>query len=266
MDYTQPDPPASGEQPDSGAAPPYQPETGQGQPPAQQPYQPAGGYQGAPPPPPAKKGFNWLACCGISCAVLLIVGGLVGFCSYRMFQPFFSLGIEMAAMSTRVQETDLATIKAGAVAVTAAELAADPSLYKAQWLELEGEIATSSAFSGSSFSLGDFSSEDSTNYELVGNIVLMDVTGAPAVGTAGDEIVAYGQCFTWDLMEMEKMPFFGKALVEEIKNDPNMQGQTAYVMFMAKDVSLAGPTAYDGIDSSGAEEEGGQNGASGWQK
>jgi hypothetical protein len=67
-------------------------------------------------------------------------------------------------------------------------------------------------------------------------------------------------------MEMEKMPFFGKALVEEIKNDPNMQGQTAFVMFMAKDVSLAGPKSYGAMDSGDAAEDDGQNGASGWQK
>jgi len=230
----------------------------------QQAYQPAGGYQ-APPPPPAKKGgFNWLACCGITCLVLLIIGGLMAFCTYRMAAPFMSMGIQMGTISETVSNTDIQTIKAGAVEVDVDALNAGAKSFEGQWLKLTGEITHSGDMS-SSFSSGDFDTKDMTSYMLGTNIVVMDVSNAPTVGGMGDTIVAYGKCYSWDLMELEKMPFIGSMLVEQIKSSPEFQGNTSMVFFMAKEVSRVGvaDAADEGED---AEQPETGEGASGWMK
>jgi len=238
MDYTQPDQPTADEQPSSTSAPGSPPTRGAGQAPEQVPYQPQGGYL-PPPPPPPRKGFNWLACCGITCVVLLIVGGLVGYCGYRVFQPFFSMGMQLQQLFADVQQTDILTIKSAAMPVDTSLLTSSPATYEGQWLELEGQIVNTNAFGGSSFSSGNVNTQQTTNYMLEENVILMDITQSPAVGGPGDSILAYGQIYSWDLMEMEKMPFIGKAITEEMKKDPSLQGNTQVVFFVAKEVTLA---------------------------
>lgn len=227
MDSTSQDPQGGAQQP-----PPQPYQSGQQQ------YTPSGGY--APPPPPQKKGFNWLACCGITCLVLVIIFGAMGYCGYRMMAPVLNMGLQMESISQNVKATDAATIKAGAIPVTPEQLTSDVDSYQGQWLRLEGELALADALSSSSFSTGDFSTEDSTNYPMPGNVLVMDVTGAPAVGGAGDTIVAYGQCYGWDLQELEKIPFVGKIIVDEMKNDPNLGGNTQMIFFLAKEVERVG--------------------------
>lgn len=254
MDYTQPEPPAGPEPPGSGPpqAPPQPPAGG---PPQQQaPYQYAGGYPSqAPPPPPAKKGFNWLACCGITCAVLLIVGGLVGFCSYRMFKPFITMGVQLEKVFTDVQGTDIQSIKSAALAVDPDTLTNDPEIYKNQWLELSGTIDSANSFSGTGFPSGAAGSHPSTNYTLKGGLLLMDVTNSPAVGGPGDDIVAYGKIYSWDFKELGKTPFIGKAFVEEMEKEPDLKGQTQFIFFVAKEVSLAPPPPSETDESAPAD-------------
>ncbi|MBN2081739.1 hypothetical protein JW859_05955 [bacterium] len=230
----------------------------------QQAYQPAGGYQ-APPPPPAKKGgFNWLACCGITCLVLLIIGGLVGFCTWRMIAPFMGMGLQMASISETVSNTDIQTIKASAVEVDVDQLKAGAKGYEGQWLKLTGEL-TQAGQIASGFSTNEFNSEDMTSYVLGSNIVVMDVTKAPSVGGMGDTIVAYGKCYSWDLMELEKMPFFGGMIAEELKNSPEFQGNTSMVFFMAKEVTRVGVADQTNSAADTAPPDAGE-GASGWMK
>jgi hypothetical protein len=232
MDSTSQDP--------QGSAPPPQPYQS-----GQQQYPPPAGY--APPPPPQKKGFNWLACCGITCLVLVIIFGGMSYCGYRMLAPIINMGFQLESISQNVKSADAATIKASPISVTPEQLASDATLYKGQWLRLEGELASADTFSSSSFSTGDFSTEDATSYVMSSNILVMDVTGAPAVAGAGDTIVAYGQYYGWDLLELEKIPFVGKIIVDEMKNDPNLGGNTQMIFFLAKEVERVGVA---GIDSS----------------
>ncbi len=241
-----------------GSAPPPQPNQS-----GQQQYPPSGAY--APPPPAQKKGFNWLAFCGITCLVLVIIFGGIAFYTYRFVQPFLNMGLQMESISQNVKATDAATIKAGAISVTPEQLTSDVGSYQGQWLRVEGELALGDAFGSSSFSTGDFSTEDSTNYILPGNVLVMDVTGAPSVAAAGDTIVAYGQCYGWDLQEMENIPFVGKIIVDEMKNDPNMGGNTKMVFFLAKEVERVGVGGDEGsADAEVTEAEPDDDSGSGW--
>lgn len=191
-----------------------------------------------PPPPQQKKGFNWLACCGITCLVLIIIGGLIGYGCYRMMRPMIAMGIELDALRTEVANTDSTTIRSSAVTVESTALGADPKSYQGQWLAVEGEIM-SLEFSGE-FSAGDFSSGEATNYVLSGDISVMDISQAPAVGTAGDRIRAYGKVYT---LEISEMPFFGQLFEEAAKQDPSLPKAGKIVFFITKDVELAGSAA-----------------------
>jgi hypothetical protein len=241
MDYTPPDQPTADEHPSAPAPPAGPPTPVAGQSPAQMPYQPSGQYlpPAPPPPPPPRKGFNWLACCGITCAVLLIVGGLVAYCGYRFFQPFMGMAMELPQLQTEVQQTDIQTIKSAAMSVDAATLVSNPATYEGQWLELTAKIDNTNQLGGAPFPGNNAGGVQSTNYALEENILLMDITQSPLVGNPGDEIIAYGKIYSWNIKELEKMPIVGKSIGEEMQKDPTMQGNMQLVFFIAKEVTLA---------------------------
>lgn len=260
MDSDQQQPP---EMPaDTGAPPAQQPYAPPQQP--QQPYQPAGGY---PPPPPApqRKGFNWVACCGITCVVLLIIGGLAGYCGYRFLQPVIGVGIKVANVEEQVNSTDLAAIKAEAMQTDASVLAANAPAYEGQWLALEGVIAED-AGAGSPAGPGGFGTQDATYYILQGPVVVMDLSQAAAVGGIGDRIRAYGQCVAWDLLELEKMPIIGKGLTEGMTSDPELEGRTQIVIFVAKEVALVTLEDDPPAEPAGIADEADTGNGSGWLK
>lgn len=256
---------------------PYQPPAGQYPPPAQPYQQQPGGYQQVPPPPPPgqRKGFNWLACCGITCLVVVIVGGLVTFCSYTMFKPFWQMGMGMAKVSQTVETTDEATAVAAAVPVTTAELAGAPQNYSGQWLAVTGTLLpTPSGMGNASFTSGNFNSANTTPYLMSDNVMVMDMSKAPAVGTTGDTVTAYGQIYALDMAELEKIPYVGKSMVEEMKkSDPTLAASSKIVFVMAKKVELVGasgmqpPPALPGGDSAPPPGTAGDAvGAQGWNK
>jgi hypothetical protein len=212
---------------DTGAAPAQQPYQ-----PPQQPVQPASSY---PPPPPQSRGFNWLACCGITCAVLLIIGGVVGYCTYRFAQPFLNIGMQMVQVAETVEATDIATIKAEAMETDAQALAANPTIYKGKWLVIEGAITSQSGPMGEM--QGAFGAEDATSYVLADNVMVLDISQQAPVGGVGDRIRAYGQCMVWDLMELEKLPFIGKQIAEDLASEPALQGKTMMIFVVAKEVT-----------------------------
>ena len=236
-----------------------------GAPPAQQPYQPptqpAGGYV---PPPPQGKGFNWLACCGITCLVLLIIGGVVGYCGYRFAQPFLNIGMQMVQVAETVEATDIATIKAEAMETDAEALAANPTVYKGKWLAIEGVITSQSGPMADM--QGAFNAEDATPYILENSVMVLDITKQAPVGGVGDRVRAYGQCMVWDLMELEKLPFVGKQIAEEMANEPALQGRTMMIFVMAKEVTRIGVA--DGAPAESADAATDQEAAddSGWLK
>ena len=261
---------------------PYQPPQAQYQPPAGQYQQPPqayqqqpGGYQQVPPPPPAsqRKGFNWLACCGITCLVLLIIGVLLFFGCRNFIKPFYSMGVGMAKVSEVVKGTDEATVVSAAVPVTTAELAAAPQSYMNQWLAVNGTIQSdASGMSNKSFSSGNFNTADTTPYMLTDTVMVMDLSKAPAVGTTGDNVTAYGQIYVMDLAEVGKIPMVGKTILEEMKKDPQFAGNSKMVFVIAKKVERVGgtglqpPAAQGGDSTPPPAAPDGTTGAGGWGK
>jgi len=207
-------------------------------PPEQQPLQPYG--QGMPPPAPARRGgFPWLACCGITCLVLIILGGGMTFCTYQMVKPFMNMGMEIAKISDEVKKADIAMIRQQASPVTVEQLVANAALYEGKWVAVEGTVTSNTSGSSSNFSAGDFSTEDSTNYTLTNNVVVMDVTKSPPVASPGQKIRAYGKFYIWDLASISQMPFVGPALEQEMKKDPQFAQTSKIIMVIAKQVELA---------------------------
>lgn len=249
------------------AQPPYQPPS---QPPYQQPVYP-GGYQAPPPPPPRQKGFNWLACCGITCLVLLIVGGGMAFCTYRMVKPFVGMTTELASLGTELKTTDIATIKATAEPVDEIALSTSPDQYTGRWLEFEGELSNNSFSGTAAFSSGDFSTDEYTNY-VIRNILVMDVDKSPPVGNAGDRIRAYGKAYSIELATLESIPFVGKPIVDELRKDPMLAGQDTMVFFLCKGIERIDLAVDEAVDDGAAgepageptSEDGGASEGNGW--
>jgi hypothetical protein len=238
-------------QPQAGGGAPYQPPQQQ-----QQPY----GYQQAPPPPaPQKKGFNWLACCGITCLVLVIIGGGIAFCSYKMVAPFVNMGLEIDSLQTEVKGADISTIRGSAVEVDTQMLFENPGDFKGSWLVVTGEVIdddSNASIGADSFAGGEF-----TTYVLENNVILMDVSNASSGVAAGDQIRAYGKCYGWDLMELEKMPFFGKTIADEMRSDPEFSGNTKMIFFMGKGIEIVGAGGGGGGSDTNASND---TGGDGW--
>jgi hypothetical protein len=238
--------------------PPYQPPTGQPyQPPTGQPYQQPGypqpgpqpgyqqpaqpGYYPAPPPPPAqpKKGFNWLACLGITCGCLLIVAIIGGIGMYKVGKSFMQWGKEFDTVAADVQSADPQQVRGDATVVDSQVLSKNPESYKDQWIAVEGLI-TGDVPANMSFDMGQYGTQNTTTYFLEGPVLVLDLTQSPSVGKAGDRIRAYGKLVEFD---MTRMPLFGKfmemGLQEAAKNDPSLKDMPVkMMMFYTKDVEL----------------------------
>lgn len=238
--------------PEPGAYPgqPSSPAPGaQGQPyqPPQQPgYAPPGyaqGYEegGYPPPSsggyapaPQKKPFNWLACCGISCGVALLIGVLVWVLTLKMCGGLVGPVIQMGLVASQVQKADASTITAAAEAVTAEQLSANPDAYKGKWIALEGVLGNQSDPAAQQMS--GQTGQSGTSYYMAPNIIITDLSLAAPVGDEADTVKVYGKAVKFDLKEMLKG--FGEEAVKEIENDPQMKGMTTFIMVFAKKAEL----------------------------
>ena len=239
-----------------------------GAPPAQQPYQPpqqpAASYP--PPPQPQSRGFNWLACCGITCLVLLIVGGLVGYCGYRAFKPLLDLVFGLDAVAGEVRSAELQTIKDGAMELDTGMLVGNATMYEQQWLALEGEIATVGFPEEMNFSGRQFNTEQTTNYILDNNVIVLDLTQAAPVGSVGDRIRVYGRCYVWDLDKAEDDSFISGMVREVMEQDPDWAGSTTLIFCFAKEVTRV--SVADGAPAEPADTPADQEAVddSGWLK
>jgi hypothetical protein len=228
------EPAPGGYTPPTAGPAPYQPPAGGGYAPpgGQPPYQPAaGGYGGGYSAPPKKAGFNWLACCGIGCGVVLVLTILVCALMWKVVAPFVGMGVSAAKVGEEVQKTDLATIKGSAEAVDAATLAASPESYKDKWLDL---TATLDAAPQNGASYGG---QQGTSYMTKEMVMISDLSNAPAIGQPGDTIHAYGRIV---IMDIGSIPFIKESLEEEAAKNPGTPVPTKFVMFMAKGVEGAG--------------------------
>lgn len=223
-----------------------------GMPPAGDQQQTA--YAPPPPPPPQqKKGFNWLACCGISCLVIVIIGALMAYGCYRMGKPMFDMAIQMSSIQSDVTSTDAATIRSAASPVSPDEYKQAPDSFDGQWLAIEGVLSDGSSIP--KFSGNEFDTEGSTQYIVDGDIFVLDFSGAPKVGQSGDTIRAYGKALTWDFSDMSSIPFVGKAIEEEMKKDPSFANQTSFTYFIAKEVELVSSADAGDTEESGEPTE-----------
>lgn len=238
-DPAAPTPPYQPPQPQGGYAPPagsgYAPPADGGYAPPQggaPPYQPAGGgYGGGYQAPPKKGGFNWLACCGIGCGVLILITILVCTLMWKVVAPFVGMGMEAGKVTEELGKTDLAAIKSQASPVDAAALAASPESYEGKWLDLTAVEETMPS------SGNNYSGQKGTTYFTKEMIIITDISNGPQVGQPGDTIHAYGKIV---IMDMGKVPFLKQALEEEAAKKPGEKMPSKLVMFMAKAVEDAG--------------------------
>jgi hypothetical protein len=226
---------------------PYQPPSQGGQyqqaaPPPGTMAPPPYGQQYGPgmPPPPPRKGFPWLAVCGITCGVLLLVLIGVGTCTYKFMKPFVQMGAQVATLTTEIQKADPAMIRREAVPVSAEELAQNPSLYSGKWIAVEGTVL--SGGSQNPMAQQSFSNQQTTNYMLGTSVMVMDVNNGPQIAQAGESMRAYGKFYAWDITEMSKIPFVGKTIEEAIKKDPELSKMKSFIMFITKDIEKASGT------------------------
>lgn len=188
-----------------------------------------------PPPPPPAKRFNWLACCGISCGVLLLIGIITGIFIFKFVQGGMDTFQPMLDAAEQVEQTDLATIKAEAKPVSSLMLAANPSEYTSGWIELEGSIIPDPD-GGSQYPGGG----EGTTYFVADNVLVIDSSNSPRVGSTGDTIRCWGKAVVFDLTSI---PLIGGLIEQAMKQDPNVPDLSNLVLFMAKSVELVGSAA-----------------------
>lgn len=210
--------------------------------PPQQQYGPPPGYAPPPPSPGERKGFNWLACCGISCGVLLVLGIIVFVFFYNLVAPFIGMGVDMEKINGEIASTSVETIESQATSVGADELQANPDSYEGQWLVVTGVLSDAGAAGTSGMGSSDM---PNTTYFMQPGIIIMDMSVAPSVGGSGATVEAIGKIVQMDL---GKMPFFGKMIEEEMKKDPSLKTGAKMTFLLAKQVTLISPAP--GTDTS----------------
>ncbi|MCB1221379.1 MAG: hypothetical protein H7A35_07870 [Planctomycetales bacterium] len=219
---------------------------------------PGGGYQPMEPtygPPPKKKGFNWLACCGIGCGVVVIIAIIMGFAGFNFVNKIAGGAMKVAM---ELESTDAATIRAQAQSEDATVVAGNPSGYTSQWVAMNCTVMTPEEFGrtyfGGSSSSGDWQSSDFQNqsgqqgtmYLVEGGFMVIDSSNAPTKAQPGDRIIAYGKPFVMDFSAIPGM------------DDKDMQQLSNLKMFMAKEVDVVSGAADEEPDDTppGGEETG----------
>ena len=184
-------------------------------------------------PPQKKGGFNWLACCGISCGVTLVIVIILFVTVGNIFNRFMGNAIKVA---TEIQQTDSATIRSAAKAEDAAAVAANPSAYTSDWVAMDCLVMSPQEFGskyfGGSGNADDFDSTDfssatgqqGTMYLVDGGYMVIDLSQAPSTAKPGDHIIAYGKPF---IMDFKAIPGLANKVPAELDN---------LKMFMAKEV------------------------------
>lgn len=191
--------------------------------------------------------------------LVLALAGAVGLAIWAgqhlgqgIFGSVFSLAARMQELQKDVSATPLESIKGSATPATVDEVRAKPGDYAEQWLELEGTLTGEPSKSEGNISLGGTSQNmEAMMYPVDPPVVILDISGTPAVAHQGDTIRAYGKGMVWDFSNISELPFVGQAIEEGIKNDPQLKGQTAVYFFIAKQVELvqAGPAGgASGVD------------------
>jgi hypothetical protein len=197
-----------------------------------------GGYQPMQPgysPPQKKGGFNWLACCGISCGVMLVLAIIAGFFIYSAAKKVMdSIGPVIEA-ATELESTSIEEIRAQAVTVDAEVAGASPETYSEQWLALEGEVMDPGEFVSTYYAGGgdttneiqSSASQEGTVYMLRGGIMLTDTSNSASVAGVGEYVRGYGKLVVIDLAAM---PWVGPIIAQELGEN------SKFSFFVAKQV------------------------------
>lgn len=226
-----------------------------------QPLPPASPY-GAPFPPapsqPQRPRKNWTPCYITACVSLLILAAvLIALTLYlgkkfggSFFGDVMSFGVKMQELQSTVASTPLESIREQAQPVTVAELATNPGTYAGQWLAVTGTLIAEPTQSSSQTSFGPASSGmNGMMYQLSPGVIMIDISGAPAVAHAGDTVTGYGQALELNMGELTKLPVVGQAMQQEMQKDPALQQSLQMQFIIAKVVELvstAAPAAPDG--------------------
>ena len=212
---------------------------------------PGGGYQPIEPsygPPPKKKGFNWLACCGISCGVILVIGVILSIAGVNLFKNFMGNAMTVAI---ELQETDAATIRSQAQSHSAEEVAQDPAGFTSNWVAMECVVMSPSEYAAKYFNsedvseseMGNMSGQQGTMYLVDGGFMVIDTSNAPNKAQPGDTIVAYGKPF---VMNFKAIPGMGDKMPPELDN---------LRMFMAKEVDKVGDAVEEAVTEGDADQQ-----------
>ena len=213
-----------------------------------QPMQP--GYS----PPQKKKGFNWLACCGISCGVLLVLAIIAGIFIYTGFKKVMDSIQPMITAATELESTSIDDIRSQASNMDAESAGSDPDAYNGQWLALEGEVMDPSEFVNTYYATGgdtaseirSSASQEGTLYMLRGGIMMTDISNSPSKASPGDTVRGYGKLI---VIDMADLPWVGPIIAQELGEN------TKFSFFVAKQVESVS-SADEAMDDEAVSEEG----------
>lgn len=241
-----------------------EPPQGQGIPPSTPPRQPAPQYQPGNDASLTPSRRNWAPCYIVTCTflLLLIAGSVIlaiwlgGKLGKGVLGGVFTLGTRLSEMQAEVTATPEAEIKAAAQAISSGELAANPDNYSEQWVAVEGTLASEPSMTQGQFNWGGSSSSvDGMLYEFGNSVLAIDVSGSPQAAHAGDTVVIYGKPVVWDFSDITSTPFLGNVIQEEMKKDPQLQGNMRVIFIISNKVeliqsaALAPPPDGEGVDA-----------------
>lgn len=227
---------------------------------------PGGGYQPIEPgysaPPQKKGGFNWLACCGISCGVILVITIIFAVIGINMGRKFMDSLQPMITAAEDIENTPIDEIRAAASPASGEEVGSNPDDFEGDWLALEGEIMNPADFAKNYYGeandvsrdINSSMREEGTAYFLKGGIMMIDTSNQASKATEGDMVRGYGKLM---ILDFATMPLIGPMMKAE------MGDNTEFKFFIAKEVEAIdgddegtqeAPPAEDAGDGSGAAE------------
>jgi len=231
---TQPDQwpaPKIGAEPAAGTIPPESASIQAQSPYSPDAYSPGPGQPPYPAPPERGGGFNWLACCGIGCGVLLVIGVVAFYAVWHFAKPIISAGVELGKVADEVKRGNA---PASAAAVKPEELGQHEEQYDNQWIAVSGRVADDPGPQIDKMRQNP-SLQNSTAYYIKPNIVLLDVSTATATAHQGDIVSAIGKPVQMDFAKM-----LGPLATREMEKNNDMGDMKKIVFLICNGVKVVG--------------------------
>jgi hypothetical protein len=188
--------------------------------------------QGVPPPAGRKSAFNWIACCGIGCGVVLVIGIVAGIVIWRSMGGLVKDTMSVVKVTTEVEAADISQVVSTATPVTAEQLSLAPETYRDQWLAFEGMVTTDP---DASHEIPQSGSMEGTAYFVEPNIIVMDLSNAVAVATGGDLIQCVGKLA---IMDFSKLGSVGAEIEKDMKETGELGGQAKMIFLVTKGIEV----------------------------